>query len=318
MLDAPDHGEVANFGAGFERARHPRNQDALLGIGGAADHAHAPIDARRRVSVRCRDGGERRRRPGNAECFGPFGEHQGGGIEFVRPIRIARPLRTPRVIHRPRDLQRAFDLGVIAPHLAPIERPIGAVAELAARLEPFRAKAQRHHGEMHGRAADRLAAIVGAKLQRVVAVDDALVGPVKLRLMVLVGSKILERPPIRPGIERHDGKAVFGKLAGECAAAGAGADDGEIDRLVLVVLAHRHPAADTENVGRAPADRARGRLRVIRHGCSPRALAPPARAALPMPPRDRAGRNSSVRSHAGSPARRSRFRSRPPGARNRR
>src|SRR5262249_29343860 len=86
--------------------------------------------------------------------------------------------------------------------------------------------------EMHGRAADRLAGIVRAELQRVGAVDDALVAPVELGLMRLVGSKILERPPIGAGIERDDREAVFGELAGEGAGAGTGSDDDNIDPLV--------------------------------------------------------------------------------------
>ncbi len=73
----------------------------------------------------------------------------------MRPVRIARPLRSPGITDRAGDLQRLLDLAVVAPHLAPIERPIGPVAELAARLEPFGAEAQRDHGEVHRAAADR-------------------------------------------------------------------------------------------------------------------------------------------------------------------
>ncbi len=159
---------------------------------------------------------------------------------------------------------------VVVPHLAPIERPVGAIAEQGARLEPFGPEAQRHHRKMHGRAAHRLAAVVAAHLQRIVAVDDAVVGPVELRLLGLVGGEILQRTEIRAGVERHDREAVLGKLAGERAAAGAGADDDEID---LFVCRDIRASAPSRRGGRHPARgrrRARGVCkRIIRHGdCS--------------------------------------------------
>ena len=57
---------------------------------------------------------------------------------------------------------------------------------------------------MDGAAADRLAAIVAAELQRVGAIDDALVGPVELCLLRLVGGEIFKRPPKWTRIEADD------------------------------------------------------------------------------------------------------------------
>ena len=245
-------------------------------------------------------------------------QNQSRGVELMRTVRITRPLRTPRIVHRPGDLQGLLDLRVIGPHFAPIERPIGAIAELGARLEPFRPEAQRHHGKMHGRAADRFAGIIGAELDRIFAVRDAFVGPVKLGLLVLVRGKIFQRPPIRAGIERHHREAILCKLAGERAAPGAGADNGKIDRLILGILAHRHPAAGMEDIGSAAADRTRGLLRIIRHARSPAGRAPRDRAAPPRPPTDRAGQNTSAHNRAGSPGRQNRSRSRTWDGRNRR
>src|SRR6185312_12813001 len=225
--------------------------------GRAADGAEAAIDAWRRQITRRRHGSERRRRPGDAHRLGALGQHQPSGVDFVRTIRIPPPLRAPRIAHRPRDLQRLLDLVVIVPHFLPADRPIGAVAELAARLEPLGPEAQRHHGEMDGAAADRLAAVVAAELQRVLTVNDALVRPIELRLLRLVGGEILERPPIWSGVHRHYREAGLGQTAGERAATGAGADDDEVDFLVLTVLLHRDPAARTEHIGRATAPRAR-------------------------------------------------------------
>src|SRR3954451_24085223 len=105
---------------------------------------------------------------------------------------------------------------------------------------------------MHRRSADRLAAVVAAHLQRIVTVDDTIVGPVQLCLLRLVGGEILQRPEIGTGIERDDREAVLGELARQRAAAGAGTDDGEITLTATGVLPHRHPAAGPENIRCTP------------------------------------------------------------------
>jgi len=133
---------------------------------------------------------------------------------------------------------------------------------------------------MDGAAADRLAAIVAAELQRVGAIDDALVGPVELCLLRLVGGEIFERPPKWTCIEADDRKPRFGQLACEGAAAGAGANDREIDLLVLRVLPHRHPPPDVKHIGCAPIHRPRRLRRIVSGG---------GRAHAPPPPTDRGG-----------------------------
>src|SRR5581483_7162439 len=100
-----------------------------------------------------------------------------------------------------RNRQGLLDLVVVLPHLAPIERPVGAIAEYAARFEPFGPESQRHHRKMNGRSADALSRIVGAELQGSFAIDDALIGPIQLRLMHLVGCEVFERTPIGSRIE---------------------------------------------------------------------------------------------------------------------
>ena len=127
--------------------------------------------------------------------------------------------------------------------------------------------------------------------------------------MLFVGREVLERPPIRTGIECHDREAVFGKLAGERAAAGAGADDRKVNRFLVGMLAHRHPAAGMKHVGCAAANGAGGIFSVYRHARSPAAPALRARAWLRRLPTDRAGCNSSAHSRADWPGRHSRSRS---------
>src|SRR4051794_16574262 len=119
---------------------------------------------------------------------------------------------------------------------------------------------------MHCGAADRLAAVVASHLQRIVTVDDAIIGPVELGLLAFVGSKILQRTKIRACIERHDGEAVLGELAGQRAASRAGPDDYEVDCLVLRIFPHRHPRARAEDVGRTSMAGAWGLPWIIRHG----------------------------------------------------
>ena len=140
----------------------------------------------------------------HAQGLAAPGQGTGGGVELVGAIRIARTRRTPRVVDRSGNFQRLLDLRVVVPHFAPVQRPIGAVAEYATRPEPVRPEAQRNHGKMHGRSADGLAAVIAAHLQRIVAVDDAVVGPIELGLLGFVGSEVLQRPEKRTGIERND------------------------------------------------------------------------------------------------------------------
>ena len=286
-FDLGDHGKVADLGAGGECARDPRDEGALLGVRRAASHAETAIDARRRHPARRRHGGERRLGPLHAQRLAASRQSKRGGIEFVRAIGIARPRRPPRIGNWSGNFQRLFGFGVVAPHFAPIERPIGAIAENGARLEPLRPEAQRNHREMHGRAAHRLAAVVAAELQRVVAVDDAIVCPVELCLLGFVGGEILQRPEVGAGVERDHRESVFCELARERAAASAGADDDEIDLVIVAIFAHRQPAAGTKDVGRPAIRRARA-VKWIRHGGFSGAPLRRHRPWLRLPPTDRA------------------------------
>src|SRR5205085_3481052 len=213
------------------------------------------------------------------------------GIEWMRAIGITRTTRPPGVVNRPGNFQCLLDLGVVVPHLPPIERPIRSIAEQSARFEPFRTEAKRHHREMHGRAADRLSAIVAAHLHRVGAIDDAIVGPVEFGLLAFVGSKILKRTKIRACIECHYREAVFGELACERATSGAGSDDCEIHWLIFSILAHRHPSAWTEDVGRSSFTGSRSLQGIIEHGGSPDAPTHHRRPWLRLLPTDRARRS---------------------------
>ena len=323
-LDPADHREVADLGAGRDRARDPGDQRALLGVGRAAGDAEAAIDAGMRQPARRRQRRQRRLGPVDAHRLAASASAQRRGVQLVRAIGIARTLRPPGIVDRPGDLQRLLDLGVVVPHLAPIERPVRAVAEQAARLEPFRAEAQRHHGEMHGAAADRLAAVVAAQLQRVVAVDDALVGPVELGLLGFVGGEILQRPELRAGIERHDREALLRPACRRACrrrrrcrrSAKSTASSSRYSRIGT------QPPGRNTSGARPPWPR--GASGSAMGGSSDMAVLSARRvsigvgsAVLRRLPTDRARRSPSGHSRAGWPDRPSRSRSRPSGGRNR-
>src|SRR6185312_2214107 len=131
-------------------------------------------------------GGKRRFRPLDAQLLTAAGKGPCRAVEFVCTIRISRSSGPPWIGNGSSDLQCVLDFGVIVPHLAPVERPISAISEQTARLEPLRSKSQRNHGKMYGRSSDGLATVVTPHLKRVGAVDDTVIGPVQFRLLSLV------------------------------------------------------------------------------------------------------------------------------------
>src|ERR1700739_12987 len=130
-LDPADHCEVANLGAGGDGARDPRDESALLLIGRAADNAESAINARVRQTAGRRDSCQRRRRPLDPDRLSALSQDQRGCVQFMRAIGIAGPLGSPRIVDRAGYLQRLFYLAVIIPHLAPIDRPVSPIAQLA-------------------------------------------------------------------------------------------------------------------------------------------------------------------------------------------
>src|SRR6185437_342457 len=110
---------------------------------------------------------------------------------------------------------------------------------------------QRHHGEMHGAAADRFATVVAAELNWVLAPGNPVVCPVEFRLFGFIRRKIIERPEPWSGIQADNGEPVFRESASQGAAPRAGADDHKVHFLIVAVLPHRHPGPGTEYVRRA-------------------------------------------------------------------
>src|SRR5262249_54200045 len=124
---------------------------------------------------------------------------------------------------------------------------------------------------MYGAAAHSLAAVVGAKLYRVPARGDPVIGPIQLRLFRLVGCEVLERPEPRSGIQADYGNPGLGQTTGKRAATRSGADDEEVHFVGARILPHRYPAAGTEHIGCSSALAARLRQRIIQHADCPAA-----------------------------------------------
>ena len=261
-FDPTDHREVAHLRSRGERARNPNSKRRALRVGRAAEPAEPAIHARGALSLRSGMRGRQRRKrrlgPVDADRFAAFRKQFAGGIQLMRAIGVTRSLRSPGIGQRPGDVDLPLGNSVIAPHLLPGDRPIRAVAERRARLEPLGSEAQRHHRVMDGRSAYRLARIVAAHLDRVWAVEDALVGPVKLVLRGFVRCKILQRAEKAACIEGDDREALLSQQCGERSSACAGADDDEIDGFALSILPHRNPSR--------PPGKYRGRCRCVARG----------------------------------------------------
>src|SRR5665213_140330 len=120
---------------------------------------------------------------------------------------------------------------------------------------------------MDGRAAHRLSRILATHLDRIGPINDTRVVPVEFVLLGFVGGKVLKRPEIGTGIEGDDGEVLFRQQRCQCTAAGACANDREVDFVGLTILPHRNPGADTKNIrscllytSPSPRDRQKSRM----------------------------------------------------------
>src|SRR5207245_2017864 len=106
------------------------------------------------------ESGERQRRPLDAELLAAAGEDEAGGVHLMRAIGIAPAPPAPGIADRPGHLQRLLGFLIIRFELVEADRPVARIAELRARLEPFRAPAECDHGVVDGGAADAAARII--------------------------------------------------------------------------------------------------------------------------------------------------------------
>ena len=173
----------------------------------------------------------------------------------MRPVRIPVRVAPGPVLAGDRQLLLdAFERGLQVPVG---DRPVGADAVARAHLEVRRMKAWRVAREVHHRPADAMAGVVLAHLDRIVPADDPLLVPVEGVRAVLVAHPVLVGIPERAFLEHDDAPARAGESLREHAAAGAAADDQEVD-LVAVPVAP-HPVA----IGDAPAMHVEQERRVV-------------------------------------------------------
>ena len=119
------------------------------------------------------------------------------------------------------------------------DRPVLPHPVARADLEVGRMEAGAVARVVDHRAADAVTAVVLAELDRVGSADDPLLVPVQPVRAGLVGHPVLVRVPERAGLEHDHLPAAAREPLRERAAAGAGADDHQVDGEPVVVA--RHP-----------------------------------------------------------------------------
>ena len=220
-----------------QRVGHVRDQRAGLRVHLASLQAEAAVDAVRPVAERAV--GDAHRADAHLDPRGPraLPSAPGGARDRMRAVRVA-----VRIAPRPvlaGDGQLALDALVVRLELVVRIRPVGADAVFGLRAEVGRMEPRRVAGVVDHRAADAMAGVVLAQLDVVAAADDPLVGPVDRVRAGLVGDPVAVRVPERPLLEHDDAPALAGEPLREQAAAGAAADDRDVDLVVVAVAGHR-------------------------------------------------------------------------------
>ena len=138
----------------------------------------------------------------------------------------------------PGDRQFLFEQLVERLEVGVVDRPVRADPVVGERREVRRVKAGGVAGVVHHRSADPAPGVVRAQRDRVGAADLARLGPVQGVRAAFVGDPVGVGVPERAGVQADDPPAGPGQPLGEHAAAGAGADDHQVDLVVVGVAAH--------------------------------------------------------------------------------
>ena len=247
-LDPDGHRVGADLDAVLDRVGDVGDERAGLGVHLAALQAEAAVDAVRPVAedaVCDRDRPDAHLDPVRARARpGALG----GTPDRVRRVRVA-----VRIAPRPvlaGDRQLALDPLVVRLQVPVGDRPVGADAVARARLEVGGMEARRVAGVVDHRAADPVPGVVLAQLDRVVAADDALVRPVEVVRAFLVGDPVLVGVPEGAALEHDDPPARAREPLGEHRAAGAAADDQQVDLVLVAEAAHPLAPGDAAAVRR--------------------------------------------------------------------
>ncbi len=225
-----------HLGAVGQRVGDVGDQRARLGVDLATLQAEPAVDAMRPVAEpavgdRDRpDAGLDPRRPRAAQ------EHVAVAADRVGVVGVGVRLAPRPVLAG--DGQLGLDRPVVGAQVGVADRPIGPDPVKRGGVEVARVQPGGIAGVVHHRPADAASAVVRAQRHRVGAADLPRLGPVQGVAAALVTDPVGVRVPERAGIQADHVPPGAGEALGQHAAAGAGADDDQVDLVVAGEAAH--------------------------------------------------------------------------------
>jgi hypothetical protein len=196
------HAVGAHLGSVRERVGDVGDERRRLGVDLASLQAEASVDAVVPVPEAPVGDGHWSDPDVDAEPLGAADEDEPVAADRVRRLRVAVRVSPGPVLAGHRKL--LLDELVVATEVQVADGPVRAHAIDGMRGEVARVEPGRVAGEVHHRAADTTAGVVGAQRNRVVAGDDAGLGPVQVVRPGLVAHPVGVGVPERSRIERDD------------------------------------------------------------------------------------------------------------------
>jgi len=136
------------------------------------------------------------------------------------------------------DGQLGLDRPVVGAQVGVADRPVGPDPVKRGGVEVARVQPGGVAGVVHHRPADAASAVVRAQRHRVGAADLPRLGPVQGVAAALVADPVGVGVPERAGVQADHAPTGAGEALGQHAAAGAGADDDQVDLVVAGEAAH--------------------------------------------------------------------------------
>jgi hypothetical protein len=222
-----------------DRIRDVCNERAPFRVNLAALEAKPPVDTMRTVAEGAVGDPDRTNTHLDAELLSPFGGIVGRAAYGVGPVRVAMRVSPRPVLPGYRKL--GLDPLIVRFEVPIRDWPVGANAVSGLRLEVGRVEAGSVASVVNHRTADPATRIVLAEHDRVLATNEALLGPVDVCRAGLIAYPILVGIPERPRIEDDYPPARAGEALRQNASASTAADDDQIDRVTVAVAPHRRP-----------------------------------------------------------------------------
>ena len=219
-----------------ERVGDVGDQRRGFGVDLAALEAEAAVDAVRPVAEAAVGDGDGTGFGDDAERAGAAQEDLAVAACGVRAVRVGM-----RVAPRPAlagDGELGFDVVVVGLQVVVAEGPVGAGAVAGEGFEVAGVQPRGIAGVVDHRPADAAAGVVRAERHRVVAGDDARLGPVQVVRAGLVANPVLVRVPERAGVQGGDAPAAARQPLRERGAARATANDDQVELVGVGEAAH--------------------------------------------------------------------------------